>query len=448
MHAAIDAIVQRYADNGDFSGVVLVRRRGADVYRRAVGLAPRGFGIPNRVDTRFRLASIGKLFTAIATLQLIENGDLSLESTVVDRLGLGVTTVPDTVSVWHLLTMTAGIADWLDENSADVDEDWARLRREVPIDGLRDNADYLPLFTRKPPVSAVGARHVYSNACYILLGLLIEQTAGQPYTDFVRAHVFAPAGMRGAGFDAIDDIGPGVAEGYLPPADGSASWRKNFYAVTPSPSADGGATATAEDLVRLLDALRGGRLLSAASTEQLVTPKVVERDQPVRGYRWHFGFGLSFLLDDDGTIVRYARPGEEDVVSCRLFHYPSRDVDVVILATTAAAPCGSAGTCTTWSSPTTGRMTLAVERRAGKPRPLLSAERLGLHIARCGSVCPRPHTKPRLRHFGPTPAGRVPNVGNLNRCESGSPRPSPVRWPCLRPAAAGRDRGPRRRRRP
>jgi CubicO group peptidase (beta-lactamase class C family) len=137
--------------------------------------------------------------------------------------------------------------------------------------------------------------------------------------------------MRGAGFDAIDDIGSGVAEGYLPSADGSASWRKNIYAVTPAPSADGGATATADDLIRLLDALHGGRLLSAAGTEQLLTPKVVERDERVRGYRWHFGFGLYFLLDDDGEIVRYARPGEEDGVSCRLFHYPSRDVDAVIL---------------------------------------------------------------------------------------------------------------------
>lgn len=331
MQATIDEIVQRYADNGDFSGVVHVRRGGADAYRRAVGLAHRGYEIPNQLDTRFRLASIGKLFTAIATLQLIERGDLSLESTVVDRLGLGVTAIPDTVTVWHLLTMTAGIADWFDENSADVDEDWARLRREIPIDRLRANADYLPLFAAKPPVSPVGARHLYSNASYILLGLLIEQTAGQPYTDFVRAHVLAPAGMRGAGFDAIDDIGPRVAEGYLPPGDRSASWRKNIYAVTPAPSADGGATATADDLAHLLDALRRGTLLSAASTEQLVTPKVVERDEPVRGYRWHFGFGLSFLLDDDGAIVRYGRPGEEDGVSCRLYHYPGRDVDVIIL---------------------------------------------------------------------------------------------------------------------
>lgn len=318
---------------GEFSGVVTLRRDGVDLFAGAYGLAHRGWAVPNGVDTRFRVASIGKVFTAVAALQLIERGLLALDTSVVDRLDLRDTAIPAEVTVEHLLTMTAGIADWLDE-TGDVDAEWERLRREIPIYLLRTDADYLPLFADKPPVHPVGARHAYSNASYLLLGLLIERAAGRSYEDHVRQHVFAPAGMARTDFIAIDDVADSVAEGYLPvPGEAGAvvGWRRNVYAVTAGPAADGGVSSTAGDLGRFLDAVRAGRLLSPAMTAELLTPKVVERDDRVRGYRWRYGYGLFFLLDDDDRIVRYGLPGEEDGVSCRLFHYPAQNVDLAVL---------------------------------------------------------------------------------------------------------------------
>jgi len=197
---------------------------------------------------------------------------------------------------------------------------------------LRDNADYLPLFVDLPPVAPVGDRHAYSNASYILLGALVEAVSGQSYADYIRAHVFGPAGMADSDFVAIDDDVERVAEGYLPVSgNDTTAWRRNVYAVTPTGVADGGATSTAADLTRFLQALRAGRLATPSTTGRLLTPHVVERDEPVRGYRWRYGYGLYFLLDDTDHVVRYGLPGEEEGVSCRLFHYPDQGVDLTIL---------------------------------------------------------------------------------------------------------------------
>jgi CubicO group peptidase (beta-lactamase class C family) len=329
----IGRVVAERASAAEFSGVVLLQRDGVELFADARGWAVRGHHVPNRVDTRFRIGSVSKAFTAVAVAQLVDAGRLAYDTPVAEVLGLAGSAIPAEVTVAHLLTMTAGIADWFEE-SEDPDAAWDRLRRAVPIYLLRDNADYLPLFVDIPPVAPVGARHAYSNASYILLGALIETASGQLFTDFVRARVFGPAAMVDSDFVAIDDDAERVAEGYLPIRDHDGvitAWRRNVFAVTPTAAADGGATATAADLCRFLYALRSGRLASASTTERLLTPQVVERDEPVRGYRWRYGYGLFFLLDDADGVIRYGLPGEEEGVSCRLFHYPQPGIDVAIL---------------------------------------------------------------------------------------------------------------------
>jgi CubicO group peptidase (beta-lactamase class C family) len=326
-------LVAERANAGEFSGVVLLRRDGVDLFADARGWAVRGHRVPNRVDTRFRIGSVSKAFTAVAVAQLVEARQLAYDTQVVGLLGLAGSAIPAEVTVAHLLTMTAGIADWFDE-SDDADAVWDRLRRAVPIYLLRDNADYLPLFVDLPPVAPVGARHAYSNASYILLGALIEAASGQSYSEYVSAHIFEAIAMADSGFEAIDDDAERVAEGYLPVRDNDgmvAGWRRNVYAVTPTGAADGGATSTAADLSRFMHALRTGQLVSPEATRRLLTPQVVERDEPVRGYRWRYGDGLYFLLDDADQVVRYGLPGEEEGVSCRLFHYPRQGIDVTIL---------------------------------------------------------------------------------------------------------------------
>lgn len=173
----LDQIIANKRREDRFSGVVLIKRDENELFKAAYGYANRSWKIENHVDTRFRLASISKLFTAVAILQLIEMNKLSLDASVVNCLGLENTTIPKEATVQHMLTMTSGIADWFEE-SGDWEATWAALCREHPIYLFRRNEDYLPLFVNTSPLFPVGEKHQYNGAGYILLGLIVEKLSG------------------------------------------------------------------------------------------------------------------------------------------------------------------------------------------------------------------------------------------------------------------------------
>jgi CubicO group peptidase (beta-lactamase class C family) len=319
-----------------FSGTVLISQGGNPLFEQAYGYANRSWRVENRVDTRFRIGSISKMFTAVAVLQLIDNGKISLDTSVVECLGLRDNKIPKEATVYHMLTMTSGIADWFDE-SGDWEEDWAALCRKHPIYLFRRNQDYLPLFAHEDPIAPVGEKHQYNGAGYILLGLVIERVSGLSYFDWVSQHVFAQAQMVDSAFLALDGVYDRVAEGYMAITDSEdedkvIGWKRNIYSTTPEAAADGGATSTIHDLHRFSRALRVGGLLSARMTQEMLTPHVLADEEPFRGYIWKYGYANMFLLDEAERIVRWGHTGEEDGVSCRLYYYPEHDLDVIILA--------------------------------------------------------------------------------------------------------------------
>lgn len=324
-----DAISQLFASlDVPFSGVLLIRRGEQTLFSGAWGLANRPFGVPNALDVRFRIASVGKMFTATAILRQVERGALGLDQPVVPLLGLEQSALSPEVTVRHLLTMTSGIADWYEEADGDEGDSWAALAARTPLHTLRENLDYLPLFVNRPPRAAPGAIHAYSNSSYILLGLILEKLSGQPYAQHIAEQVFGPAGMVDSGFPGLDDVEPRVAEGYTA-RDGG--WKRNIYLST-GPAADGGATCTAGDLIRFLQAVRAGALVGPAWTEALQRPQVPDGDAPIRGCWWGYGFGAIFLSDERGQVLRYGHTGEEEGVACRLWSYPTLGVDVALLS--------------------------------------------------------------------------------------------------------------------
>ena len=317
-----------------FSGAVLIGRNGEALFRQSYGYANRSWKVENQFDTRFRIASISKMFTAVAILQLIEANKLDIDTSIIGCLGLENSQIPKEATVYHMLTMTSGIADWFDE-SGDWEQNWAALCREHPIYLFRDNEDYLPLFVNERPIAPVGEKHHYNGAGYILLGLVIAKVSGLSYFDYVRQHIFAKAQMMRSDFVALDGINPEVAEGYIPIPDDDDNilgWKKNIYSTTPEAAADGGATSTVDDLMRFSQSLRDQHLLSAKMTREMLTPKVLEEDNLFRGYIWKYGYGNFFILDQNEQVVRWGHTGEEDGVSCRLYYYPKEDLDMVILA--------------------------------------------------------------------------------------------------------------------
>jgi CubicO group peptidase (beta-lactamase class C family) len=323
--------LNKRARENQFSGAVLIRRAKRDVFRRAYGFASREWKVKNTAETRFRIASVGKMFTAAAVMQLIETGKFSLETRVVEYLGLSGTKIHPDATVYHFLTMTSGIADWTNEDAEDFDAEWNQFCRDHPLYLLRRDADYLPIFSHLEPYGALGGNFRYNNAGFMLLGLMIEKAAELSYFDYIRKNIFARAGMTQTDFIDLDDVYPNVAEGYIPikGEDGAAmGWKKNIYSTTAGGAADGGATSTLDDLVRFSRALRDGKLCSKESVESMLKPKV---DASAEGDRWMYGFGCFILLDDELKVVRWGHTGEEDGFSCRLFYYSALKLDVVIL---------------------------------------------------------------------------------------------------------------------
>ncbi|NYJ21226.1 serine hydrolase [Glaciibacter psychrotolerans] len=308
------------ADN-DFSGVVLVRKGDETVFEAAMGLASQTTGAPNTPDTRFDIASITKLFTSVAVLQQIEAKQLDLETSIHYYADLAGTTIGTDVTLLHLLTHTSGIADLVDEEAG---ESYAELWAKTPLSSMRETADFLPLFAHKEPLAGPGVESNYSDAGYILAGLALERAAGQSYRAYIDNEIFAHAGLDDTDFFDRADATPRLAEGWDQADDGS--WISNADSALPIGAPHEGAQSTASDLIKFLDALRAGALLSAELTEEFFSPQV-DLDDGTR-----YGFGLEFDLDIDGSVRSYYADGVAPGASGILRHYYGAGLDVVVLS--------------------------------------------------------------------------------------------------------------------
>ncbi len=256
-------LLQRLANTLDslssrdqFSGVVIVTNRGEPVFQRAYGLADRESRRPNTTETAFNLGSINKLFTTTAIRQLAAAGKLNLDSTV-------ATYWPDypnpevgrRVTIRQLLQHRSGIGGDIFGTLPN------QTRREI-----RHNRDYLPLFVAEPQAFEPGSDQQYSNAGYVLLGFLVERLSGEDYYEYVRRHIYGPAGMTRTAAYPVDSLPPNTAIGYSrggedAPAD--APLRPNSADLPGRGSAAGGGYSTGTDLMRLLAALKTGRIPGA-----------------------------------------------------------------------------------------------------------------------------------------------------------------------------------------
>lgn len=315
-----------------FSGVVLVTQGTEILYEGAYGYASRPWRIPNTLEMRFDTASVTKLFTAVATLQLIDAGAFGFETSAIDFLGLEGTAISPEVTVVQLLTHSSGIGDDCEEEDDEIYED---LWKDKPNYAVMETVDFLPQFVHKPPNFPPGERARYCNCGFILLGLMIEQVTGVSYRDYVRDNIFARVGMTDTDFLRMDRVHEKVAEGADPIHDENKSivgWKKNIYGYPPIGSPDSGAYVTAGDLDRFLRAAQAGELFSAELTEQFVRPHVLywTNDE----WTVKFGYVLEFYLDKADKVVFYQKDGINAGVSAVIRHYPDQDINVVILSNT------------------------------------------------------------------------------------------------------------------
>ncbi|HYH97660.1 serine hydrolase domain-containing protein [Hyalangium sp.] len=280
---AVQAYVEKLAAADAFSGTVLIAHGDKAVYQGAFGLASRAFQVPNRLDTKFNLGSMNKMFTAVAIAQLVEAGKLSFE----DKVGKILPNYPnkavaEKVTLHQLLTHTSGLGNFFNKKYHEADKS-----------RLREIKDFLPLFVDEPLAFEPGARWGYSNSAFIVLGAIIEKASGQNYFDYVREHIYKPAGMTSSDAYEIDRDPPNLAVGYTTEGPGGQEgpkrdWNNLFLHVVKGGPA-GGGFSTVEDLWRFSQALQDHKLLSAPST-QLVTTGKVQPNPESADEKYAYGF--------------------------------------------------------------------------------------------------------------------------------------------------------------
>ncbi|WP_203591120.1 serine hydrolase domain-containing protein [Streptomyces sp. SID13031] len=264
---AFDRFVAAQAAADAFSGSVLLTHRGRPVLARSYGKADKQRSVPNGPGTRFALASVTKLFTAVAIAQLAQQRKVAYGATVGEYLAGFPAAIAGKVSIHHLLTHTSGLGDY-HQTPGFWEKAATWTSRDAVMDGITE-------FIRQSALIAVpGVSWNYSNSGYHLLGAIVAQASGQSYYDYVSEHVFRRAGMVGTGFYTRPQrlADPRIARPYtLQPSGERVDIAKDLlYVGTPS----GDAFATCADLDRFANALSGAKLLDPAFTQLTVSGKL------------------------------------------------------------------------------------------------------------------------------------------------------------------------------
>ncbi len=314
--ARMDQVVQSYVAGHQFMGSVLVARGDQVLLTKGYGSANLEWNIPNAPDTRFRLGSITKQFTAASILLLEERGKLSVQDTVKKYMP-DAPAAWDKITLFNLLTHTSGIPGFTEF------PDYAKLE---PFATTPEQL--VARFRDKPLKFEPGSQWEYSNSGYVLLSYLLEKISGTSYEKFVRDNIFTPLGMRDSGYDSNSAIIPHRASGYT--SDGNEFRNAGFIHMT-VPQGAGGLYSTTEDLLKWEQGLFGGKLLKPASLEKMTTP-----------FKNDYAFGL--IVSTSGGRKSIAHNGGIEGFSTHMAYYPGDKLTVVVLGNVeGAAPAAIAG---------------------------------------------------------------------------------------------------------
>lgn len=310
--AAVRGELEKSAAADRFAGAALIAKDGKPVFSAAYGLADREKEKPNQLSTQFRIGSMNKMFTATATLQLVQAGKLQLT----DPVGKILTDYPNQdvarkVTIHHLLTHTGGTGDIFGP-------DFAAHRLE-----LKTLQDYVRLYGKRGLEFEPGSRWEYSNYGFLLLGAIIEKASGQSYYDYVAEHVFKPAGMASTASLSEDQAVPDRSMGYTK-FGGSQAWKPNTNTLPYRGTSAGGGYSTVEDLLRFANALENHRLLDAKHTELLITGKV---ETPMGG-KYAYGMAERSL----GTLHCFGHGGGAPGMNGDLLVCPQAGYVIAVLA--------------------------------------------------------------------------------------------------------------------
>lgn len=317
--AQLDGFALGLTETDRFSGVVLVARNGHVLLENAYGKRDAERSDPVTVDTRFNLASAGKMFTSVAILQQIAAGRISLDTHVGDVLKDYLNRrFADSVTVRELLTHTGGAG-------------------EIPLFGVKNAAnrarvhsvaDMLALGDHRPPAFMPGTKLVYGNFGYVVLGRMVEVLSGENYETYVRRHIFKSAGMTHTGFADCTTHDPDLAVGY------STVNGKRVANCATQPTHGfpaGGEVSTARDMYRFVRALQSGKLIPHALFAKAT-----------HTYREFMGLGFfatGYGLGRPGRDFRWGHGGSADGVCTDIRTYPGTGETIIVLSNRTSPAC-------------------------------------------------------------------------------------------------------------
>lgn len=304
----LDRYMKALASVHDFTGTVLVAKKGNVIYRQAFGAANREWSIPNTVDTRFWIASLTKQFTAAAILQLADQGKLQVE----DKLSKYFPGYPkgDSITLHMLLNHTSGVPNMIQ------DPRFTEINPNTRVEELADTV-LINTFRNKPFDFSPGTFWRYSNSGYILLGYIIEKVSGQSYRDYLYKKVLPKAGLKNTDLFHYDTIIPKRAYGY---SRTPAGWQNSRLINVNIAFSAGGLFSTAEDLFRWSEALNAGKVISKESLTRM--------NHPNRG---DHGAGYGVFVEKIFNRRAILHSGALLGFSSIMIRYPEDDVSIIIL---------------------------------------------------------------------------------------------------------------------
>jgi D-alanyl-D-alanine carboxypeptidase len=325
--AAIRKELDRRATAGTFSGVLLIARGDEILLHEARGWADREAQIPNRIDTKFHLASVGKMFTAAAIGQLVRSGKVSFDAKVIDVLpDYPNREVGSKISIHHLLTHSAGLGTFFGSPGF------------VPGKRYATEFDQIEVFKDEKLFFEPGTKWRYSNAGFAVLGAIVERLSGQSYVAYLRQHLFAPLGMNDTYIDTAAESAPAVSIFYRQSETdplGLDPFVADRNLKSTDPSGFGGGFSTTSDLLRFARALKTGQLLGPELTAVMTEPKI---DSDGRG-KIFWAYGMAHRVIDGEPVRGHSGGGRADVEMLW-----NSDYTIVILTNAVPPPADAFGT--------------------------------------------------------------------------------------------------------
>ncbi|KAF2326232.1 serine hydrolase domain-containing protein [Flavobacterium daemonense] len=276
----IEQLLAKYNEYGQFNGSALVAENGKVIFKKGFGSANFEWNIPNQSDTKFRLGSITKQFTALLIVKLAEEGKLKLDAPITTYLPDYPKETGDKITIHNLLTHTSGIPNYT------ASPNFLRDKSRNPA----TPQEFVKTFSSLPLEFTPGEKFNYSNSGYFLLGYIIEKITGKTYEQYLQETILTPLKMVNTGYDHSDLIIKNRAAGYE--KDGKNLTNASFIDMS-IPYAAGSLYSTVEDLYLWDQALYTTKLLSEKSMELLFKPYI-------KAWDGFYGYGWSIKEVDNG----------------------------------------------------------------------------------------------------------------------------------------------------